>query len=52
MEKGRHMAGSLPFLPQKRADIPHYAAQVPDLNSDADFTPPSMGLTSGDVTDL
>jgi hypothetical protein len=36
-EKLQQMAVSLTFLPQKRADIRHYAAQVNDWNSDVGF---------------
>jgi hypothetical protein len=46
------MAVSLTYLPSKLADILNYAAQVHDLISDSGFTPTSVGLAAGDVTEL
>jgi hypothetical protein len=46
------MAVSLTYLPSRNSDVLDYASQVHDLISDTGFTPSSVGLTSGDVTDL
>ena len=46
------MAEPMKFIPQKQSDVLIYAGQVNTVLTAVGFVPGSLGLTTGDVTEL